>query len=179
MFDLKTRFFRSRLSHLTVEEVRAWLSSQKCVPIDMSEHVGSFRAKEVNVHPLDIFVRHVHANLRTPKSLAPLKMWTMFPAPLSRAIAHQINGLSLWKYGVKNPSLLKNVLGIQSEIKRATLTQAICREIEGSGCLAPSSASSRFLPGDSEEGSSAGNWIMNILIFGSLALSIVCPLFRS
>ena len=80
MFELKTRFFRSRLSHLTVEETRAWISSQKCVPIDMSEHLGAFRAKE-------------------------------------------INGLSLWKYGVKNPSLLRTVLGIQSEIKRATLTQ--------------------------------------------------------
>lgn len=73
-------FLYCRLSHLSVHEVVNWLSNQKCVPIDMKDHVQAFKEKEVN-------------------------------------------GLSLWKYCVKNPTLLRTSLGITSEIKRATLTQ--------------------------------------------------------
>jgi hypothetical protein len=36
---------------------------------------------------------------------------------------NEVNGLSLWRFGVKNPALLRTALGITSEIKRATLTQ--------------------------------------------------------
>jgi hypothetical protein len=36
-----------------------------------------------------------------------------------------VSGLSLWEYGVKNPKRLQTSLGIDSEIKRATLTQVL------------------------------------------------------
>lgn len=50
-----------------------------------------------------------------------------------------VNGLSLWEYAVKRPGLLKEELNIDSVNARRTLVQAVCREIEGLGCLGPPS----------------------------------------
>jgi len=51
-----------------------------------------------------------------------------------------VNGLSLWEYAVKSPALLKDELNIKNINARRTLVEAVCREIEGLGCLGPPSS---------------------------------------
>ena len=47
MWELKNRFWRSKLSRLTSGEVIKWLSNRACVDTDMSEHLAAFRNKQV------------------------------------------------------------------------------------------------------------------------------------
>ena len=51
-----------------------------------------------------------------------------------------VNGLSLFQYAVKRPALLKDELNIKNINARRTLVEAVCREIEGLGCLGPPSS---------------------------------------
>ena len=49
--------------------------------------------------------------------------------------AKEVSGLAMWTYGIQNPSLMKRELGITNDMKRARLSEAVCREIVGQGCL--------------------------------------------
>ena len=57
--------------------------------------------------------------------------------------AANINGLAMWDYGVRSPARLRDELHIHSPAARRTLVHAICREIEGLGCLGPPTAPTR------------------------------------
>uniref|UniRef100_A0A7S4UGX8 EF-hand domain-containing protein n=1 Tax=Guillardia theta TaxID=55529 RepID=A0A7S4UGX8_GUITH len=92
MWELKTRFWRSKLSKLSNEELIKWLSDDKCVPTNMEDYIPAFKK-------------------------------------------HDVRGLTLWSIGIQNPRLLHTILGIKSDMKRAHLTEAICREILDSGCF--------------------------------------------
>ena len=54
---------------------------------------------------------------------------------LSDLKAKEVSGLAMWTYGIQNPSLMKRELGITNDMKRARLSEAVCREIVGQGCL--------------------------------------------
>ena len=41
----------------------------------------------------------------------------------------------MWTYGIQNPIMMKSRLGIQSDMKRAYLSEAVCREVVQQGCL--------------------------------------------
>jgi len=47
----------------------------------------------------------------------------------------QVGGLQMWTYGIQNPIMMKSRLGIQSDMKRAYLSEAVCREVVQQGCL--------------------------------------------
>jgi hypothetical protein len=47
----------------------------------------------------------------------------------------QVAGLSMWTYGIQNPIMMKTRLGIQNDMKRAHISESVCREIMGQGCL--------------------------------------------
>ena len=42
---------------------------------------------------------------------------------------HQVSGLSMWTYGIQNPIMMKSELGIQNDVKRARISESVCREI--------------------------------------------------
>jgi len=92
MWELKNRFWRSKLSRLSAGELLEWLASPKCVDTDMTEYLPAF------------------ASL-------------------------QVGGLSMWTYGIQNPILMKAQLGIESDMKRAYVSESVCREIMEQGCL--------------------------------------------
>mmetsp|Transcript_15479 Transcript_15479/g.35436 ORF Transcript_15479/g.35436 Transcript_15479/m.35436 type:complete len:737 (-) Transcript_15479:157-2367(-) len=132
MWELKTRFWRSRLSKLSNEELIRWLSDEKCVPTNMEDYIPAFRQ-------------------------------------------HDVRGLTLWSIGIQNPRLLHTILGIKSDMKRAHLTEAICREILDSGCFSDSHKWDGFFGGWKYWGSvllSFDLWqVLNFLLsfFGFLA----------
>ncbi len=41
----------------------------------------------------------------------------------------------MWTYGIQNPIMMKARLGIQSDMKRAYISEAVCREVMQQGCL--------------------------------------------
>ena len=49
----------------------------------------------------------------------------------------RLNGLALWDVAVRSPARLRTELRIGSPTARRTIVHAICREIEGLGCLGP------------------------------------------
>ena len=87
------KFYRSKLSILSTEELELWLCTEACVPANITAVV---------VEPIRLL---------------------------------SVTGLALWEIGVKNPYKLNEYLHLSSEIQREIVTQAICREIEGFGCL--------------------------------------------
>jgi hypothetical protein len=92
MWELKNRFWRSKLSRLSAGELLQWLANPKCVDTDMTQYLPAF------------------ASL-------------------------QVGGLSMWTYGIQNPILMKAQLGIESDMKRAYVSESVCREIMQQGCL--------------------------------------------
>ena len=59
-----------------------------------------------------------------------------------------LNGLALWDVAVRSPGRLRTELRIDSPTTRHTIVHAICREIEGLGCLGPPAAPERVRLGD-------------------------------
>jgi len=47
----------------------------------------------------------------------------------------QVSGLTMWTYGIQNPMTMQAELGIQSDMKRAHVSESVCREIVQQGCL--------------------------------------------
>ena len=87
------RFWRSKLSTLSKDQLIKWATNKKCVQMDMTPYMEAIHKEE------------------------------------------SMSGLSLWTYAVLRPHMLKDRLGMKSELARASFTQAVCREIEDSGCL--------------------------------------------
>jgi hypothetical protein len=108
-----------------------------CLDIDMNGYV----TKEERDFLMTRFYKSRLSQLNTSEVLQWISHDKCVPTQLHDYLpfirdAH-LNGLALWDVAVSSPTRLITELHISSPTARHTIVHAICREIEGLGCLGP------------------------------------------